>query len=438
MALFQYRSSFLSHLLEDTGDETSGNGASTLTHVESLAGLEHVWLVQLADHLDVVTRHDLLVLLDTLGPGKRAALVCRSDEHLGPVVLAEASVATTFLLAQHVHGDKELLVCLDGSRDGNDHTTANILTLNTTEEKTGVVTCAGLFAGLLEGLNIGDLGLYGSDTLADELNLGIPLQGTTLDTTRADGSTSSDGEDIFDGHEERLVGVTLGCGDPGVDVLKELVNLLLADLRLATFEGAQRRAHHDGSIVTLKAVRSKQLAHLHLNELQHLLVLNGVHLVYEDNNLLDTNLTGEKQVLTGLGHLSVRGGNNDDGAVHVRGTRNHVLDVIGVTGAVNVGIVPIVGRVLDVCCGNGDTALSLFRGLVDGAIFEEFCVALLGLSLCDSSCEGGLLCSQYGDVDLKTRWEACLSVIDVTNSTYCNQQESGKLGLALGGSAYRC
>ena len=47
-------------------------------------------------------------------------------------------------------------------------------------------------------------------------------------------------------------------------------------------------------------------------------------------------------------HLTIRGGNNDDGTVHVGGTRDHVLDVIGVTGAVDVGIVAVVGRVLDV------------------------------------------------------------------------------------------
>jgi hypothetical protein len=51
---------------------------------------------------------------------------------------------------------------------------------------------------------------------------------------------------------------------------------------------------------------------------------------------------------------------------------------------------PVVGGVLDVCGGNGDTTLALLRSLVDGAIVEVCGIALLGLALGDGSCEGGL------------------------------------------------
>ena len=78
------------------------------------------------------------------------------------------------------------------------------------------------------------------------------------------------------------------------------------------------------------------------------------------------------------------------GAIHGGSTSNHVLDVIGVTGTVDVGIVAVVGGVLDVGGGDGDTTLALFGGLVDGAIVEEGGIALFGLTLCDGSCEGGL------------------------------------------------
>lgn len=55
-----------------------------------------------------------------------------------------------------------------------------------------------------------------------------------------------------------------------------------------------------------------------------------------------------------------------------------------------MGIVPVIGRVLDVGGRNRDTTLSLFRGLVDRAILEELRVALLGLTLGDGCCEGCL------------------------------------------------
>jgi hypothetical protein len=382
-----------------------------------------VRLVELADHLDVVTRHDELGwVLGALRPCERAGLIGSADEHLRPVVVAETGVATTLLLAEDVHGDEELLLGLDLAGNGDDHTTADILTLNTTEQETGVVTGTRLLAGLLEGLDVGDLGLDGRAALADELDFLVPLQDTALDTARNDGTTTGNGEDILDGHEEGLFGVTGGCRDPGIDGLKELIDLGLTNLGLAALERAESGTHDDGCLVTLEAVAGQQLAHLHLDELQHLGVIDGVDLVDEDNDLLDTDLTGEEQVLTGLGHLTVGGGHDDDGTVHVGGTSNHVLDVIGVTGAVDVGIVAVVGLVLDVGGGDGDTTLALLRRLVDGAVLEELGVALLGLTLGDGSCEG---CLHAISVCVVQRCSGAkealyLSVIDVANGTCIN------------------
>jgi hypothetical protein len=378
-------------LLNDASDETSGDGPATLTDVEALTLLDGDGLVDLADHLDVVTGHDHLALLGALGPGKSSGLVGGADEHLRLVVVGETSVAATLLLGQDVHGGKELLVGLGGTGLDNDHAAENIVTLDTTEKKARVVTSAGLVAGLLEGLDVGDLGLDGVLVLADKLDFGILLQDTTLDTAGSDGTTAGNGEDILNGHQERLSDVTLGCGDPSVDVLEELVNLLNTDFRLAALNGAESGTHDDRSLVTLEAVGGEQLAHLHLDELQHLLILNSIDLVNENDNALDTDLAGEEQVLSGLGHLSVAGGNDNDSTVHGGGTSNHVLDVIGVTRAVDVGVMPVLGGVLDVCGGDGDTTLALLRSLVDGAIVEVVGEALLGLALGDGSCEGGLV-----------------------------------------------
>ena len=62
---------------------------------------------------------------------------------------------------------------------------------------------------------------------------------------------------------------------------------------------------------------------------------------------------------------AVGGGDNEDGAVHLGRTRDHVLHVVGVTGAVDVSIVTGIGLVLDVSDGDGDAALALLGSLVD-------------------------------------------------------------------------
>lgn len=96
-------------------------------------------------------------------------------------------------------------------------------------------------------------------------------------------------------------------------------------------------------------------------------------------------------MLAGLWHLSVGGGDDNDGSVHVGGTSNHVLNVIGVTWAVDVGVVTAVGGVLDVSGGDGDTTLALFWCLIDGTIVKEVSETFLGLALGDGSGEGGLV-----------------------------------------------
>ena len=72
------------------------------------------------------------------------------------------------------------------------------------------------------------------------------------------------------------------------------------------------------------------------------------HLVQEDHDRGHADLAGEQDVLAGLRHRAVGGGNDEDGAVHLGGTGDHVLDVVGVAGAVDVSVVALLGLVFDV------------------------------------------------------------------------------------------
>jgi hypothetical protein len=65
-------------------------------------------------------------------------------------------------------------------------------------------------------------------------------------------------------------------------------------------------------------------------------------------------------VLTGLSHRAVSSGNHEDRAVHLSSTGDHVLDVVGVAGSVNVCVVALLGLVLDVRDVDRDTTLALF------------------------------------------------------------------------------
>jgi hypothetical protein len=69
-------------------------------------------------------------------------------------------------------------------------------------------------------------------------------------------------------------------------------------------------------------------------------------------------------------HLTITGGYDHHGTIHVRSTSDHVLDVVCVTWTIDVGVVSSIGLVFNVGTGDGDPALALLRGLVDRTIFK--------------------------------------------------------------------
>ena len=89
------------------------------------------------------------------------------------------------------------------------------------------------------------------------------------------------------------------------------------------------------------------------------------HLFRNDDHSGHADLAGQQDVLLGLSHRAVGGGDHEDRAVHLSGAGDHVLDVVGVARAVDVRVVTGLGLVLDVRDVDGDTALALLGSLVD-------------------------------------------------------------------------
>jgi hypothetical protein len=74
-------------------------------------------------------------------------------------------------------------------------------------------------------------------------------------------------------------------------------------------------------------------------------------------------------VLAGLGHRAVGGGYNQDSTIDLGGTGNHVLDIVGVAGHVDVGVVALFALVLLVRSSDGDTTGLFFGSVIDFIIF---------------------------------------------------------------------
>jgi hypothetical protein len=87
--------------------------------------------------------------------------------------------------------------------------------------------------------------------------------------------------------------------------------------------------------------------------------------VHEHHHVLHPHLLGEEDVLARLLLGPLRAIDEQDRAVHLRRTRDDVLHVVGVAGAVDVRVVPSPRLVLDVRDVDRDAAHALLGSAVD-------------------------------------------------------------------------
>ena len=103
----------------------------------------------------------------------------------------------------------------------------------------------------------------------------------------------------------------------------------------------------------------------------HFWICYHIAFVKEDDDVLDTDLSTEQDVLSGLGHGTIGSRDDKDTTVHAGGTSDHVLDVICVTWAINVTVMAGSRLVLDRGSIDGDTSGLLLRGSIDIMIVLE-------------------------------------------------------------------
>ena len=197
---------------------------------------------------------------------------------------------------------------------------------------------------------------------ADDLDFLVHVDHATLDATGDHGAATGDREDVLDGHQERLVGLADRVRDRLVDGVHQILDGL-DPLRVA-LERLERR-HLDDRGVLVELLGGQQFADLQLDELEELLVVDHVGLVQRNQDVGHADLTGQQHVLAGLRHRAVGRRDHEDRAVHLGRTGDHVLDVVGVAGGVDVCVVTLLGLVLHVGDVDRDAARLLFGRVVD-------------------------------------------------------------------------
>ena len=128
---------------------------------------------------------------------------------------------------------------------------------------------------------------------------------------------------------------------------------------------AQRRDANHRQIVARELILGQQFAHFELDQIEQFRIVHHIHFVHRDHDVRHAHLAGQQDMLPRLRHGAVGGGDDQNRAIHLRRARDHVLDVIGVTGAIDVRVVPVLRLVLDVRGRDRDAARFFFRRVVD-------------------------------------------------------------------------
>ncbi len=276
---------------------------------------------------------------------------------------------------------------LDGIGLCQDLATLNIVLLDAAQQETHVVTGTCFVEKLAEHFDVGNGGL---DRVleAHEFHFFHLLEDSALDTTGCDSAATFDVEHVFHRHQEGLVHRTLGKRDVLVHRVHEISNALgLRRGRIAGLQCRLRRTLDDRNGVAGEFVGGEQVTHFHLNEFEKLGIVHHVALVQENDDGRHADLTGQKNMLAGLGHRAVSSAANQDRTVHLGCASDHVFNIISVAGAVDVRVVALFGLILDVGGVDRDSALFFFGSGVDFVVFLRLCEAFLGK-------DGGDRCSQ--------------------------------------------
>ena len=191
-----------------------------------------------------------------------------------------------------------------------------------------------------------------------------PCDLAALDPAGDHRATAGDREHVLDRHQERLVDLADRLGD-ATRRRRPCSSRTFSPHSASPSSALSAETRMTGTSSPGNSYCGQQLADLELDELEDLLVVDHVGLVQRHHDVRHADLAGQQHVLAGLRHRAVGGRDDQDRAVHLRRAGDHVLDVVGVTGAVDVRVVPRLGLVLDVRDRDRDAALALFRRLVD-------------------------------------------------------------------------
>ena len=288
-------------------------------------------------------------------------------------------MAAALFLLKDINLTFEFGVWSNGARGSDYLTTLNLIALDAAKEKTGVIASLTLIESLMEGFDTGNDGFL-SILKANNFNFVIDMDSTLFDTTSSDSTTTLNGEDILNWHQEWFVEIMLWYIKVFIHSFNEFHNGIF--VLFVAFEGFSCRTLDDWT-VAIETILLEKITDIFFNELNEIRI-SKIHLVQEDDNLWNVHLVSQEYVLTSLWQSTIVSSDYEDSAINLCGTGNHVLNIVGVTWHVDVSVVTLLGFILLVRSCDGNTA-SLFLWSVIDLIISDWLVDIRRKSLSENS-----------------------------------------------------
>ena len=190
-------------LFDDLGHGAGSNGAAAFADSEAEALLHSDAGDQFDLDLNMVAGH---AHLNAFRKGADTGYVSGSEIELRTIVVEERGKTAALFFGQNIDLALEGGVRMYAAGLSQNLAALDLVTLYATEQAAYVIAGLAFIQQLVEHFNAGhdDLAALVLDT--DDLNGIGNMDNTTLDTAGSHGAAAGDGEDVLNGHQERLVG----------------------------------------------------------------------------------------------------------------------------------------------------------------------------------------------------------------------------------------
>ena len=329
-----------------------------------------------------------------------------SEVELRSVTGEEGLLTAAFLFSQNVNLTYKLCVGMNGAGLAENLSSFDLILVQYRGEEHQCCRRPQRESRSLRNISIPVITVdFFSSDKTNDFNCISHLNCTTLNSTCSNCTTTCDGEYVLNRHKEGLVSLTVRSRNVGVNSVHELVDASIFGSVRICWMSDSRATRAEPRMIGISSPgksyseRSSRISISTRSRSSSSSTRSA--LVHEYNDCRNANLTREKDVFTSLLHRTVGSSNNEDSAVHLSSTGDHVLNVVGVTGAVNVSIVTCFSVSYSTCLVLiVIPRASFFGSVIDLVVSDEFDVAV---------CKRKNLCDSSG--------KSCLAVVNVTDGT---------------------